>query len=330
VANEEALMMYLQIAGGLVLLLGGGEFLVRGAVAVAARLGLSPMFIGLTLVGFGTSTPELVASINAALAGAPGITLGNVIGSNIANILLILAVSAAITPMQIHREAFRRDGPVLTATTALALGACMFGVIGRTTGAVFFLMLLAYLAISYIKDRRAQDAAAALHAAEAQEMMPPHPRLPRSMAMAIGGIAGVLLGADLLVDGAITVAEAAGLSQTLIGLTLVAIGTSLPELATSIIAAIRRHSDVAFGNVIGSNIFNLLGVMGITAVVRPIDVPRQIVVFDGWVMAGATALLLIFAATGSRLNRWEAALFLTAYVVYIAVQFSPGFQDWVK
>ncbi len=314
-------MVALQILGGLVLLLAGGEYLVRGAVAVASRMGVSPMLIGLTLVGFGTSTPELVASLNAAMAGAPGIAVGNVVGSNIANILLILGIAAVISPMVIHREAFRRDGPVMLGAALLMTAVALYGWAGRGVGAVFVVLLVAYMIYGYVSDRRQQDAAAKLHAAEAEEVMPAHPAIWSGLVMAIGGIAAVVFGADLLVDGAIVIARDLGMSESLIGLTLVAIGTSLPELVTSVMAAIRRHGDVAFGNVVGSNIFNVLGILGVTALVEPIAVPAEIAGFDVWVMLATSLLLLAFAASGWRLTRGEGALFVAAYAAYIGWQF---------
>lgn len=322
-------MLTLQLLAGFVLLLGGGEALVKGAVGVAGRLGVSPMLIGFLLVGFGTSTPELVASLNAALAGAPGLAIGNVIGSNVANILLILGVAGLILPMVTNRDAFMRDGAILVLATVVFTGATMIGEIGRLAGAAFVLLLAGYAVYSFRADRAEQGAAAAvMHAAEAAEIesIPPtHPNLWVSLAFTVGGIGAVIWGADLLVDGAITVARSYGLSETLIGLTLVAIGTSLPELATSVMAALRGHSDVAFGNVVGSNVFNILGIAGITALVQPLTVPVEVMTLDIWVMCGATALLLVFAATGWRLARWEAAIFLLLYLGYMAVLFIPNF-----
>jgi cation:H+ antiporter len=195
-------MVHVEVIAGLVLLLVGGEVLVRGSVAVASRMGLSPMLIGLTLVGFGTSTPELMASVEAALRGAPGIAVGNIVGSNIANILLILGVSALIFPMATNRQAFRRDGPVLMAVTLLMAGAILLGRLGAATGAGFLVLLFAYLAFSYVMDRRRGDAAGRMHAAEAAEVMPDHPHVGIGLALTVGGIAGVVLGADLLVGGA--------------------------------------------------------------------------------------------------------------------------------
>lgn len=319
-------MLTIQLLAGFILLLGGGEALVKGAVGVAGRLGVSPMLIGFLLVGFGTSTPELVASLNAALAGAPGIAVGNVIGSNIANILLILGVAGLILPMAVNRDAFLRDGSMLVVATVLFVGAALFGEIGVPAALVFLAVLAAYSIYSFRTDRKEVSAAAAqMHAAEADDvdLTPPvHPNLWLSLLLAVGGIAAVIWGADLLVDGAIVLARSMGMSETLIGLTLVAVGTSLPELVTSVMAAIRKHADVAVGNVIGSNVFNLLGIMGITALVKPIPVPPEVLRLDLWVMSGVTALLLVFAITGWRLARWEAGVLLALYGVYMAVLFT--------
>lgn len=319
-------MLTIQLLAGFILLLGGGEALVKGAVGVAGRLGVSPMLIGFLLVGFGTSTPELVASLNAALAGAPGIAVGNVIGSNIANILLILGVAGLILPMAVNRDAFLRDGSMLVVATVLFVGAALFGEIGVPAALVFLAVLAAYSIYSFRTDRKEVSAAAAqMHAAEADDvdLTPPvHPNLWLSLLLAVGGIAAVIWGADLLVDGAIVLARSMGMSETLIGLTLVAVGTSLPELVTSVMAAIRKHADVAVGNVIGSNVFNLLGIMGVTALVKPIPVPPEVLRLDLWVMSGVTALLLVFAVTGWRLARWEAGVLLALYGVYMAVLFT--------
>lgn len=319
-------MMHVEVIAGLVLLLVGGEVLVRGSVAVASRMGLSPMLIGLILVGFGTSTPELMASVEGALRGAPGIAVGNVVGSNIANILLILGISALIFPMATNRQAFRRDGPVLMAATLLMAGVVLRGRLGAATGVGFLVLLAGYVAFSYVMDRRRGDAAGRMHAAEAAEVMPDHPHVGIGLALTVGGIGGVVLGADLLVGGAIEIARRLGLSESAIGLTLVAVGTSLPELVTSVMAALRRHADVAFGNVVGSNIFNILGIGGVTAMVTPIDIPPEIAGFDVWVMLAAAGLLLTFACTGWRLQRREGAVLLAAYGGYMAVQFVPSLR----
>ncbi len=319
-------MIWIGLAGGLVLLLGGGEALVKGGVSVASRLGVSPLLVGLILVGFGTSTPELVASLEAALIGAPGIAVGNIVGSNIANVLLILGISAAILPMATTREAFRRDGAVLVGASLALLAAVLGGTLGRWTGSAFLLMLAAYTISTYRTERRTKDAAAAMHAAEAADVAPRHVSLAAGLALSLGGIAAVIIGASLLVEAALEIAGRLGLSEAVIGLTLVAVGTSLPELATSAMAALRRHGDVAFGNIVGSNIFNILGIGGATALVSPIAVPAEIIRLDIWVMLAATLLLVAFATTGLRVTRMEGAVFVIAYAAYLLVQFSPDIR----
>jgi cation:H+ antiporter len=311
-------MVYLSLAAGLVLLFAGGELLVRGAVGVARRLGVSELMIGLTLVGFGTSTPELVASLDAALLGAPAIALGNVVGSNIANVLLILGLGALLTPMRTQREAFLRDGPVLIGVSALLAAACLLGTIGRPLGALLLMLLLAYTWYVYRTERTA-SAAGAVHVAEAEAIGRTQRALGIALATALGGLLGVLLGASLLVEAAITLARLWGVSEAVIGLTIVAVGTSLPELATTIVAAWRRQADVAFGNVVGSNIFNVLGILGVTALVQPLPVPPEIARFDVWVMLGVTLFLVGFAVTGWRVSRVEGAAFLLAYAAYVLV-----------
>jgi cation:H+ antiporter len=323
-------LTWIQLAAGLVLLLGGGEALVRGSVAAAMRLGLSPLVIGLTLVGFGTSAPELVASVQAALAGAPGIAIGNIVGSNIANVLLIVGISAAIAPVATTRQAFQRDGSVLIGASALLLAVILSGAVGRWTGLIFILLLTGYLGFTYASERRSPDAAADVYAAEATEVALPTASLTGALLLAVGGIASVVFGADLLVAAAIVVARDFGMSETAIGVTLVAVGTSLPELATSAIAAVRRHGDVAFGNVVGSSIFNALGITGATALVTPIAVPGEIIRFDVWVMMATVVLLVVFAVTGWRISRREGAVCLIAYGVYLAVQLFPGLRQWLN
>ena len=224
---------------GLGLLLAGGEALVRGSVALAQHFGLSPLVIGLVLVGFGTSAPELVVCIQAALSGAPDIAVGNVVGSNIANILLILGVVAAIRSIACRPEAFYRDGSVLAMSTIFVVGATMVGVISRPIGVTYVLALLVYLALTYLKETRENDASAELRAEEGEQFE----KLPTSIAlswfMLIGGIAVTILGANFVVSSAVDIARTFGVSETLIGLTLVAIGTSLPELTAGIVAAVR-------------------------------------------------------------------------------------------
>jgi cation:H+ antiporter len=309
------------LALGLVLLVLGGEALVRGAVALAQRLGVSPLLIGLTLVGFGTSTPELVTSLLAALAGSPDMAVGNVVGSNIANVLLILGVAAALAPFACDPAAFRRDGTMLVLSALVCTGVALSGAIGRLAGALFLALLLAYLVLTYRRERAAPDAAAALHEHEI-DLAAPLPRsLPLALVLAVGGILLTVLGARFLVQGAIGLAAAAGISEAVIGLTVVAVGTSLPELVTAVMASWRRQADIVFGNVVGSNIFNLLGILGTTALVHPLAVPAEILRLDLWVMLAVTALMILFAITGWRLTRGEGLVFLLGYAGYLGVLF---------
>ncbi len=304
-------MIWLTLIGGLGLLLVGGEFLVRGAATVAGRLGVSPMVIGLTLVGFGTSMPELMASLQAALAGSPGVAVGNVVGSNIANILLILGAAALIAPLAVAKAGFKRDGLALIGATAVFIAIAMTGQIGRTSGVILILLLVAYTVWAYRSGQ----------IDPADEVVIPNMRLPMGMALALLGIGGVIWGADLLVGAAIELAAAAGVSEAVIGLTLVAIGTSLPELATSVTAAIKRQGDLALGNIIGSNIFNVLGISGVTAVVSPLNIPEQIMTVDVWIMAGATVLMIGAAVTGWRITRAEGGVFVALYAGFLTLQF---------
>ncbi|SDE16791.1 calcium/sodium antiporter [Rhodospira trueperi] len=310
-------MMYASLLGGLLLLLLGGDSLVRGAVSIAQRLRMSPLLIGLTLVGFGTSTPELLTSLQATFAGSPGIAVGNVVGSNTANILLILGVAAVICPMATSRSAFTRDGTVLLVSALACLGVVLVGSLDRLSGLALVGLLIAYLTFTYLRERTVSDASSAMHAGEASAAEPRPQSLWLAIVFAVGGLALILLGAQFLVQGAIAVGRTFGVSETVLGLTVVAVGTSLPELVTSVVAAIRRQSDVAFGNVIGSNIFNSLGILGVTAAVHPIPVPPQIAAMDIWVMLGATLLLIVFAVTGWRLSRIEGGVFLALYGGYI-------------
>jgi cation:H+ antiporter len=312
--------MVVSLVAGFVLLVLGGEALVRGAVATAIRLGLSPLFIGIALVGFGTSTPELVTSLQAAFAGSPGIAIGNVVGSNIANILLIMGIGALLLPVACDPKAFYRDGAVVALSAVLLAGVVMIGHLDRWTGIAFIVAVLAYIAFTYVKESQSPDEAAAVYEAETELQTTEVPMpLPLALLFAFGGIALTIYGARLLVGGAIELAASFGISEAVIGLTVVAVGTSLPELVTAIIAAVKKHGDVALGNILGSNIYNTFAILGITAAVHPLDVPHEIIEFDIWVMLAATVLLLWFAVSGWIISRREGAVLLGLYVVYIGV-----------
>jgi cation:H+ antiporter len=302
---------------GLVLLGLGGDMMVRGAVGIAELLRVSPMFTGLVLVGFGTSTPELVTSLDAVFKGSPGIAVGNVLGSNIANTLLILGLTAVVLPIPADPRSFRRDAPMLAIATFACVGFALVGSMGRLVGLVFVLLLSAYLFFTYRMESRARDAPAELHALQGTLLRAPYRKAGTSVALAVAGLAGVLVGADLLVRSSIEIALAFGISDALIGLTIVAVGTSLPELATSMAAAFKRQTDIALGNIIGSNIFNILGILGVTALAAPFTIPRSLVVYDIWVLLGVTALLLVFALTTARITRGEGVIFLLLYFAYL-------------
>ena len=324
----------LLLLGGLVLLVVGGELLVRGSVRVAEQMGVSPLLIGLTLVGFGTSTPELVASVQAALIGSPGIAVGNVVGSNIFNVLLILGLAALIMPIAVQSAALKRDGAAVIAT------ALLFALVGwtvgleRWVGVVFVALLVAYLVYAYRQERvlapASVDHTALYEKAEAAELTDPALR-PREnkgragvagillpLALAIGGLAIIIFGGRILVEAAVALARDWGMSEAVIGLTIVAAGTSMPELVTSVVAAFKRQMDVALGNILGSNIYNILGIGGVTALIAPTEFPPQIASFDNLVMIGVSVLLLVFLATGRRLSRLEGGVFFALYLAYVA------------
>jgi cation:H+ antiporter len=318
--------LILSLIGGLVLLVVGGELLVRGAVAVASRFGVSPLVIGLTLVGFGTSTPELVTSVQAALRGSPGIAYGNIVGSNVANILLILGTAALITPILVKSQALKRDGAVMVAVAVVFAAVALTMPMGRGVGAVFVLALAAYIFLAFRQERIASDGHGAVYEkSEAAQAVDPGLDPARaagapvllSLLTAAAGLAVVVGGGYLLVNGAVGIARSFGISETVIGLTIVAVGTSMPELVTSVMAALRRETDVAFGNIVGSNIYNILGIGGVTALIAPTAVPVEIARFDNPVMIGVSIVLVGLAWTGGRITRGEGVLLLAGYASYI-------------
>lgn len=327
-------MMYLMIIAGLFLLAIGGEALVRGSVSVARKLNISELVIGLTLVGFGTSTPELVTSLQAVSQGAVGISVGNVVGSNIANVLLVLGIAVILSPIVVHPNAILRDGLVMVAATGLLCALLWFDQFSRVSGFVLLALLIGYLVFSLMMDQRRQDAAAVMHKEEG-EVVEAQYGLVLGILLAVAGLIGVVAGARLLVDGSVTLARSIGISETVIGLTIVAVGTSLPELATSVVAAVRKKADVALGNIIGSNIFNILGILGVTALVQPFSVrgdPAAAAMAGGEPVSMMTsvdigalvlsvALLILFALTGRKLARWEGAVLLLGYVLYMGLTF---------
>ena len=300
-------MTYVMFLAGLLLLIAGGEGLVRGASGIARHFRISPMVIGLTIVGFGTSAPELLVSLEAALTGQPGLAIGNVVGSNIANILLILGISAVMAPLVIPIRKMYRDFGFMLAAMALMWIMLLDGMIGRLDGAILFMGLIGFLAMAFFSGE-----------VEPIDDMPP-PSMPLAWAMTLGGLVGLVLGAGLLVDSASTIARSFGVSEAVIGLSIVAIGTSLPELTTSIIAALRKETEIAVGNVVGSNVFNVFGILGTTALITPIPAEPRFAQVDMVWMAAATALLVLAALKLGTLPRWLGLGFLTLYAAYLAM-----------
>ncbi len=304
---------------GIGLLAGGGEVLIRGALALAQRMRVSPLLTGLVVVGFGTSAPELAVSVDAALSESPGIAVGNVIGSNIGNILLILGVSATILPLIYQPMALRRDAVAMLVATVMVMLLAAGGALGPVEGALMFAGLVAYLIWAYLTEKQGNLPASGLHAAESEEVKPLPTGPVLTVAMLAAGLALLIGGSRVLLSGAVGIATDLGLSEALIGLTLVAVGTSLPELTVSVMAAIRRHADVAIGNVLGSNIFNILGILGVSALVQPLPLAARMAWFDQWVMLGAAVLLTLFLISGRRLSRLEGVVLLLGYGAYVAV-----------
>lgn len=306
---------------GLGLLLGGAELLVRGASRLAAALGLSPLVIGLTVVAFGTSSPELAVSVQSAFAGQADIALGNVVGSNIFNVLFILGLSALIVPLVVAQQLVRWDVPLMIGVSVVVFLLGLDGRLGRLDGLLLFAGLVAYTTFAIVQSRREGKAVKAEYETEFGE--PPAERggaVARNVALVVAGLAALVLGSRWLVDGAVTLAQAFGLSELVIGLTIVAAGTSLPEVATSILAAVRKERDIAVGNVVGSNIFNLLAVLGLAGLVSPegLSVPPAAEGFDLPVMIAVAVACLPIFASGHLIARWEGALFFGYYILYTA------------
>jgi cation:H+ antiporter len=305
------IMTFVLFVVGLVLLIVGAELLVRGASRLAAAMGISPLIIGLTVVAFGTSSPELVVSVQASLGGNPNLALGNVVGSNIFNVLLILGLSAAISPLIISQQLIRLDVPLMVAISALTWFFAQNGAIDRWEGVLLFLLLIGYIVFSIYISRRESKAVQ-------QEYEEKQGNWLVDILFVAIGLGGLALGSRWLVESATVFAEALGVSPFIIGLTIVAAGTSLPEVATSVLASIRGERDIAVGNVVGSNLFNLMAVLGISSAISPtgVTVPEAALRFDLPVMVMVAVACLPIFFTGSRLSRWEGWLFLGYYVIY--------------
>ncbi|MCB9882809.1 MAG: calcium/sodium antiporter [Planctomycetes bacterium] len=307
-------MLFLFLVG-LVLLVLGADLLVRGASRLAVAAGIPPLVVGLTVVAFGTSAPELAVSASSALSGQAEVAVGNVVGSNIFNVLFILGLSALITPLAVEQQLIRRDVPLMILCSGVAFACAVDGTIGRLEGAGFVLALTIYTFWCIRAGRRESRAPT--------EAVAPATRTRSAtwlfdVVLVVAGLALLVLGAHWLVEATTRFARALGVSEVIVGLTIVAAGTSLPEVATSVVAAVRGQRDIAVGNVIGSNLFNLMGVLGVSGMVAPtgLPVPASVLAFDLPVMIAVAIACLPIFATGHRINRWEGALFLAYYVAY--------------
>ncbi len=314
----------IELFGGIIYLLMAGDLLVRGAVALARRARVPPLLVAITLVAFGTSLPELVVSVQAVFAGHPNIAIGNVVGSNIANVLLVAGAPAIIFPLACRRGTTRRDSTVMAVVSVGFVLLCLTGQLHREAGA---LLLTAFAVLSALTARQAAEAHEEADRAAVMEAVLGLPTRAWMIGLFMfAGAVGLPLGARLLIEAAVDLATSLGVADTVVGLTIVAVGTSLPELATTLVAATKRHTQVAVGTVIGSNIFNLLAIMGIAAVVTPIPipVPPEFVRLDLLVMLGSALLLTYFTWRHRFIGRTAGLFLVAAYTVYVVVLFRPG------
>jgi len=308
------LMEVLLVGLSFLILFAGAELLVRGGAGMALKLGLSPLVIGLTVMAYGTSMPEFIVSLKAAFSGQPDIAIGNVVGSNIFNIAVILGLAAVVFPIKTHLQVLRWDAPLLLVVTVLAPLTFLNGEVSRVEGGIFFLLAIA-CTIWTLRMARREEAKGKVIEVDLPEIKPTG-SLVGDVVKMVGGLVVLVLGSRLLVDNAVEVATGLGMSKAAIGLTIVAAGTSMPELATTIVAAWRKQSDIALGNVLGSNLFNILFVLGGSSLVHPIQT-SGIQALDLWMMIGVTVLLVPFLATGRRLNRIEGGLLFASYGGYL-------------
>lgn len=316
-------MIYLMFAAGIAGLFFGGEFLIRGSVAVAHRLMIPPLVIGLTIVAFGTSTPELIVSLQAALAGSPAIAIGNVVGSNIANVLLILGLSALVVAVPMNLASMRRDFATMIGATLVLWVMLLDGTLSHIDGAALAIMLAVYLWLALKAAQGTGRDGAATGDGDVPDIDPAvaaatvAPPLWRSLAGVIVGLMILMAGARLLVDSATEIARTFGVSEAVIGLTIVAVGTSLPELATSVLAAFRRHPEIAIGNILGSNIFNIGAILGVTALITPVPVDPRFARLDIAVALAAALAMLGFAALRGKIGRLGGSALLMSYAGYV-------------
>lgn len=301
------------LIGGLILLFIGAEGLIKGSSSLALKIGITPLVVGLTVVAFGTSAPELVVSLKAALIGNDSISLGNVIGSNIANIALILGLAAIVRPLAVHANVVKREIPVMIGVSVLLILFLIDGEISFIDGLIFVMGVVAYTILSILFARKEKNKEVEK---EFEEGVKSKLSTPVSIIFTIAGLALLIVGANLFVKSAVEIAKAFGVSDVIIGLTIVAIGTSLPELLTSVVASFKNEADIAIGNVVGSNIFNILLILGITALIIPVS-GAGISYIDLGVMLFSAAILLPLSKTGFSISRLEGLLLLVGYIIYM-------------
>ena len=309
------LQIALYIIGGSIGLFIGAESLVRGASSLAIRLGISPLVVGLTVVAFATSSPEMVVSIKAAIEGNPGIVVGNVVGSNICNIALILGVAAMVSPLSVKTQVIKREIPIMIIVSVILLLILLDDTITRVEGVFLVIGIITYIILGYKYSVKEKDNKEVIK--EFQEIIPKSPyKVWQSLVLMTVGLGLLVVGSNLFVDGAVAIAENFGVSQAVIGLTVVALGTSLPELTTSIVASFKNENDIAIGNAVGSNVFNILSILGVSSLIRPIS-NTGITMVDLSIMMFFTILILPLSRSKFTLRRWEGALLFCGYVAYI-------------
>ena len=331
-------MTILMFLAGLIALTAGAELLVRGASKMALSFGISPLVVGLTIVAFGTSTPEVAVSVGAVLDGQTDIAVGNVVGSNIFNVLFILGVSALITPLVVNIQLIRQEVPILLGASLLLLLFALDGRLGMAEGATLFSLLLAYTVFLVVQSRRETQSAKNEYAAEFRPSSKEgwDGRLPLQIGLIVVGLALLIVGSDWLVSSAVVFAKALGVSDLIIGLTIVAAGTSMPEVATSVMAAIKGERDIAVGNVVGSCTFNLLGCVGLAGLAAGgagLVIPASLLSFDIWVMVATALVCLPVFMSGREIARWEGGVLLGLYAAYLTclaltAQQSPALPDF--
>jgi cation:H+ antiporter len=313
------MLMALHIIGGLLLLVAGGEGLVRGAVSIAKKLGVPVIIIGLTIVSLGTSAPEMVISVMATLDGKPDIAIGNVIGSNIANILLILGLTALVYPVATDPAVIKRDGILMMLATVLLVVFAEGGMVGRTEGMILLAITVGYLFSLFYRSRQKSESPML---EDFEEETSFDYDIFTAIILVVGGLAALVFGAEFMVEGASELARMFGASEGVIGVTIVAIGTSAPELVTCLVAAYRRHSDIAVGNVVGSNFFNITAVLGVASTTSPMAVSEEFLNIDIWVMVITSTLLIPLMLSDKKVTRTEGGMMVLWYAGYLYYQYT--------